>query len=524
VSRAKDGRESGARSEERAATEAAGTAAVPVTCAAAAHDGFEPAQGTEPAADAHRRWLAPLLDGRAWALVPTVMAFAALALPLVAASVEGRAPRVVAHSDDLSGNTEAHLQQLLPARARAATAHAAAADDWCGTPTFGEYGPARATTVKVVYAFPADGEDRFGVYSDLIQRDVAVIRSFYALESGGRVVPRFDLGTDCGGDFVDVRKVQLPHPASAYPRDPGHAALRLARDLAPALGSRRNYLVYVDGLDTNGNATGVATMPSDDSPANNEAERGGFYGFVLGDGSDEFTRARTLTALHELTHTLGAVQDSAPHATGAGHCFDEHDVMCYDDGGPRVPHPLPPPRCEAAPLPRLDCGRDDYFAPAPASGSYLATHWNVARSPFLCSEPECPTAALARAARAAVGTTQRSPTARATRTLARTLAHAIARHLRRSGRLPHTVAARWHAPSPGVVTVEVSVWRRLPEHSRAEARRAGTNRLRFIFRRSARRAATASVGIAVKTRFAPGRTVRVTVRFTPRSSDSNKRR
>jgi hypothetical protein len=68
--------------------------------------------------------------------------------------------------------------------------------------------------------------------------------------------------------------------------------------------------------------------------------------------------------------------------------------MCYaEDAG--VAHAL---RIDCAQLPgaipeSYDCGRDDYFNPAPAPGTYLATHWNTYDSAFLapCAEvaPAC---------------------------------------------------------------------------------------------------------------------------------------
>ncbi len=87
---------------------------------------------------------------------------------------------------------------------------------------------------------------------------------------------------------------------------------------------------------------------------------------------------------HELGHTLGAVQPSAPHRSYSNHCYDGvADVMCYDDG--TIPSPMSAGRCPGDQLSTLDCGHDDYFDTSPAAGSYLATHWNVARSVLLAS-------------------------------------------------------------------------------------------------------------------------------------------
>lgn len=81
---------------------------------------------------------------------------------------------------------------------------------------------------------------------------------------------------------------------------------------------------------------------------------------------------------HELMHTLGAVQDSAPHYDGNGHCTDDYDNMCYEFS-------VPVAGCtnKAYGEARFDCNDDDYFNTAPASGSYLCRAWNTARSPYL---------------------------------------------------------------------------------------------------------------------------------------------
>ncbi len=109
-------------------------------------------------------------------------------------------------------------------------------------------------------------------------------------------------------------------------------------------------------------------------------------------------RTDHLSELHELMHTLGAVQLSAPHSTTRDHCTDDYDVMCYNDGGLdinnnpitmsypcSVPNPLGGNPQDTSPSSEwlLDCNNDDYFSTNPPPGSYLATHWNVANSSWL---------------------------------------------------------------------------------------------------------------------------------------------
>jgi hypothetical protein len=99
--------------------------------------------------------------------------------------------------------------------------------------------------------------------------------------------------------------------------------------------------------------------------------------------------------LHEMSHNMGAVQESAPHSSGYGHCWDGYDVMCYYPDGPDPRHVMTYecPTIAGVMNQGYDCGSDDYFNVAPAAGSYLATHWNLYDNAFLggCGElaPAC---------------------------------------------------------------------------------------------------------------------------------------
>ncbi|HEY5942032.1 MAG TPA: hypothetical protein VIT89_04135 [Solirubrobacterales bacterium] len=107
------------------------------------------------------------------------------------------------------------------------------------------------------------------------------------------------------------------------------------------------------------------------------------------------------TPIHELFHTLGAVQLEAPYTTGSSsHCIDGLDVMCYEDGSSKgalyTETRCPSSEGYESPVKfPLDCGFDSYFNAAPPAGSWLASHWDIGgpENPFLIASPNAVTQA-----------------------------------------------------------------------------------------------------------------------------------
>jgi hypothetical protein len=127
---------------------------------------------------------------------------------------------------------------------------------------------------------------------------------------------------------------------------------------------------------TLGTYSGDATLPKDTRPgADNLSNKGGQFAAIGFPFWGDVEGAASL-----LARTFGAVQLGAPHASSAGHCTDGQDPLCYDDLTIATPVTT---ECGPAHRYLLDCGGDDYFSTAPATGSWLATHWNVADSAFL---------------------------------------------------------------------------------------------------------------------------------------------
>jgi hypothetical protein len=263
------------------------------------------------------------------------------------------------------------------------------------------YHPASNRVLKVIYAYPTDVGNRIGTYSPVIQTGIRWLTELAAGESGNRRALRFDLGTTSGAGCVDIQVVPLSLPASSYTAVPSQTFALLRTELLPrVLGQpgNRNYLVYADGVTVSG-VGGEAQVRSDDSPGGAQHGLGNLWAMVYGRGGTDFfgssaqyapgTTSRTHVdiALHEVSHTLGAVQRSVPHASAAFHCLDEWDVLCYDDDGSggRSTYVA----CNTPGAQYWDCNKDDYFNPTPAPGSYLASHWTLFNSVFMCPAGNC---------------------------------------------------------------------------------------------------------------------------------------
>lgn len=222
--------------------------------------------------------------------------------------------------------------------------------------------------VQAVYAVAADQADRSASVVPLIagwagQMDGAVNQS--AAETGGERHIRFVTSPDCTLNVAVVTLSATGDDSFANTIDELRAQGVTSSD--------RKYLIWADASVY----CGIAQVAGGDSAAaTNPANSGPTFARV---DTGCWGRSDHLSELHELMHTLGAVQLSAPHSSGGYHCTDESDAMCYPDGtGATMTYP-----CPSSHEWLLDCNHDDYFSTSPATGSYLDTHWNVATSVFL---------------------------------------------------------------------------------------------------------------------------------------------
>jgi len=254
-------------------------------------------------------------------------------------------------------------------------------DKWCGDVGViddleHEFRPADGPKIKAAIVY--DLEQPFQQkHADLAQNHARLIFEHLRAESGGRKSLRFDLGTSCGPGHLDLAVIR------AAPAGPGSTCPN-TEEYKTAMNPRKrpfNLLTisFVTGCTGGG---GFGETGIDDQPGpENEANTPGRLAMNLGN-PDPYV------SLHEIAHTLGAVQPTALHTDGYFHCWDLADVMCYPYTSQAPQSPVRP--CAFADgLDPFDCNKDDYFNPDPAPGSYLDTHWNLFNSVFMCPVDEC---------------------------------------------------------------------------------------------------------------------------------------
>lgn len=258
----------------------------------------------------------------------------------------------------------AALASDAPAGGTPAAAAAAAA----GTAVVCDGDGSTGNRVQVLYVH-GPGKDRFGQYLPSFKKwaaDADVIYNASAQETGGTRHIRYVTESDCSAAVLNV---ELP---DATLQEFGATNNALAKQGFNR--KDRKYMIFAEAQVY----CGIGTFAGDERPGkDNQSNFGPSYGRTDGGcwgGS---------TAAHELGHNLGAVNNSAPNSSKAGHCVDEWDLMCYSDA-PYYPKMIT--KCpNRASDERLDCNHDDYYNTNPASGSYLTTHWNVANNQFLIS-------------------------------------------------------------------------------------------------------------------------------------------
>lgn len=147
-----------------------------------------------------------------------------------------------------------------------------------------------------------------------------------------------------------------------------------------------DYVVFVDNIEGAYPHLGQGSIMADSrwDPSVNYNNSTSYYKAALIVLTTESADLPASLFMHETGHNLGAVQNDAPHASGAYHCYDENDIMCYSDGGPYFAQggDLTYPT-ECALIEYFDCRGNDYYNAHPRSGTYIYRHWNLANSSWL---------------------------------------------------------------------------------------------------------------------------------------------
>ena len=243
-----------------------------------------------------------------------------------------------------------------------------------------------------IYAYPSDGSDRLLTQATTLQTDAFQASSLLEFLYDRAI--RFDMGTSCGPQYLDISTLRLPQStaqlqsaANSSP-DAVMAAVERAIDgagfdvlgdsdsSALAATRARNFVVWLDGPAPGGGVCGIGTLYADtDRTQSNWNNYGGKVALVFRNGSG-FCASNIVR--HEIGHNLGALQAGAPHAFDNAHCDDAYeDTMC----SPQSPH-VSGGQYQGL---YFDYRNDDYWDPPGAS----LPRWTVNLSRFLCPDSAC---------------------------------------------------------------------------------------------------------------------------------------
>lgn len=291
-------------------------------------------------------------------------------------------------------------------------------------------GGTSASAWQVLWVHPDDRPSSLAPNLGVLRLSVRGAQSIFAASAGRYVrsrrqlfahslAPRFVTTSRCQ---PDVRAVGVPASVydtghvwsgdpSATPFGPGtvtdwllrHGYDRPNRKYLVVLQSSPSYTHYWAGIseDLAAQAGRGGETPSLANPANYTSFSYVDAAWVLdGRGVADSAYPAQLIA-HEMTHALGAMTESAPHESRANplHPTDCWDLLCsnpptsgqtYANGCGDVDG-WRTARLARGYL-RLDCNRDDYWAPATDAGlraaAWTRTRWAVSSSSFLYGNPQ----------------------------------------------------------------------------------------------------------------------------------------
>lgn len=341
---------------------------------------------------------------------------------------DGPRGSVVVHGDDPAFGLDAAQRERVFSLERGISARAdepfQTPPAWsCTERSTDDVAHARTTLprYKVVYALPSDVTSKLALRAPVLQKAVDRVSRKFQQATGGLRGVRFDYGTACNPLELDITTVRLPRAKDEYV--PASSWSTLVADVLRATdgaGLDRGVWDFVVLVEAEAHYTGLATVIEEDEggadpdPARNPHARSGQLAVLYAGALDSpYGEAySTYVATHEVTHTLGAVLDSAPNATGLLHCRDGYSIMCYADGGPNQTQSevcteggnagdVWPKTLERYWDMALDCQGDDFLSTAPSAG-WLATGWNTFRHPALCPTAMCHASTIEPEARAGV--------------------------------------------------------------------------------------------------------------------------